>query len=79
MVVDLSSDDARVAIGALKRLGLHCAILVPQGDADQDQKRNRRRRHETKKLRTYSQASRHHNQQIFVSIGNTCWRPSAAN
>ena len=59
MVVDLGGDDARLAVGAIERLGLRRAVLVPQRDADQDQKRNRGRRHEPEQLRTYSQTSRH--------------------
>jgi hypothetical protein len=59
MVVDLRGDDARLGVGTIERLGLRGAVLNPQRNADQDEKRNRGGRHEPEQLRAYSQMSRH--------------------
>ena len=59
MIVDLRSDDARLGVGAIERLGLRNAVLVPQRDADQNEKWNRGRGDEPEQLRAYSQTSRH--------------------
>ena len=57
MIVDLRSDDARLGVGAIERLGLRNAVLVPQRDADQNEKWNRGRGDEPEQLRAYSQTS----------------------